>query len=265
MASGLGDLRHVTGLGRILFGLSMAALGALGIGFRDFAFAWQLVPKGLAWHDALAIASDAILLAGGVALLVPRTARLSALVLAGLLFLFVLLVRVPHVATQPLVEGNWYGLSETLTFVAGGWTIFSMLPARHGEAFARIGSVRLGQILFALALPALGLAHFFYLDQTAPLIPKWLPFHVPLAYFTGAGHITAGAGILLSVLPRLAATLEAVMVSLFTLLVWVPIVVATPKNAFDWTELLVSMAIAGAAWAVAESFRARASHFGRRT
>lgn len=240
----------------------MAGLGALGIAFRDFAFAWQLVPKGIAPHDALVLAAGAILLAGGIALLVPRIARFAAFAVAGLLFLFVLLVRVPHVVAQPFVEANWYGLSETLTFVAGGWTIFSMLPARH--AFASIGSVRLGQILFALALPALGLAHFFYLDQTAPLIPNWLPFHVALAYFTGAAHIAAGAGILLGVLPRLAATLEAVMVSLFTLLVWVPAVIATPKNPLDWTELLVSTAIAGAAWAVAESFYTRTSSFARR-
>jgi uncharacterized membrane protein len=264
MASGLGDLLRMTELGRILFGLSMAGLGALSIRFRDFAFAWQLVPKGIAWHDALTIASGAILLVGGMTLLLQQTARLSALVLAGLLFLFVLLVRLPHVLMQPSVEGNWYGVGETLTFVAGGWTIFSTLPARRGEAFAAIGSVRLGQNLFALALPALGLAHFFYLDQTTPLIPKWLPFHAPLAYFTGAAHIAAGAGILFGVLPRLAATLEAVMVSLFTLLVWIPIVVPTPKSAFDWTELLVSMAIAGAAWAVAESLRALTLGFARR-
>ncbi len=242
----------------------MAALGGLGIGFRDFAFAWQLVPKGIPEHDALAIVCGAILVAGGLALLVPRTARLSALALAAVLLLFVLAVRVPHAVAQPLVEGNWYGLSETLTFVAGSWTMFSMVPARHGQALARLGSVRAGQILFALALPALGLAHFFYMDQTAPLIPSWLPFHVPLAYFTGAAHIAAGLAILFGVLPRLAATLEAIMVSLFTLLVWVPVVIAAPGNAYDWTELLVSMAIAGAAWAVAESFHTPASTFAPR-
>ena len=95
----------------------------------------------------------------------------------------------------------------------------------------------------------------FYLDQTAPLIPSWLPFHVPLAYFTGAAHIAAGIGILLGVVPRLAATLEAVMVSLFTLLVWVPTVVAAPASRFNWAEIFVSTAITGSAWAVAGSFR----------
>lgn len=258
-----GGTMSMTTLGRVLFALSFAALGGLGIVFHDFAFAWQLVPKTVAWHDALTTACGAILLAGGTALLVPRTARLAALVLAGVLLVFVLLARVPPVFAHPLVEGSWYGVGETLTFVAGAWTIFSTLPARDGEAFAALASARLGQILFALALPALGLAHIVYLDQTAPLIPAWLPLHVPLAYFTGAAHIAAGMGILFGVLPRLAATLEAVMVGLFTLLIWVPTVAATPTSTYDWTELLVSAAITGAACAVAGSLGARPWGFAR--
>jgi uncharacterized membrane protein len=246
---------RMTGPGRLLFALSLAVLGAFTIGFPGFAPAWPLVPKGIVWHDALVNLSGAILLAGGIGLLVPRTAKPSSLVLAGFLLLQ-LLLQIPHVAAHPLVEVMWEQTSENLIYVAGAWTIFSMLP-RDGGAFANLGNVRAGQMLFALALPAIGLSHMLYLDQTAPLIPSWLPFHVPLAYLTGAAHIAAGAGILFGVLPRLAATLEAVMVSLFTLLVWIPIVTAPSPSRFDWAEICVSTVISGSAWAVAESFRGR--------
>ena len=47
------------------------------------------------------------------------------------------------------------------------------------------------------------------------------------------------------------------MVSLFTLIVWIPIVTATPANRFDLSEICVSAAISGAAWAVAGSFCGR--------
>ncbi|HEX4302600.1 MAG TPA: hypothetical protein VHZ78_07390 [Rhizomicrobium sp.] len=244
-------------VGRILFAVSCVMMGALGIAFHDFTPMSQMVPKGIAGHDAVTAVSGVILLAGGLALLVPRTARIAALVLTALLLLFELWLRVPPVVAHPLVEGTWYGVSETLTLIAGAWTIFSSLPARPGEALATFGNLRLGQILFGLALPAIGLSHFFYLDLTAPIIPSWLPFHVPLAYFTGAAHFAAGIGILLGILPRLAATLEAVMVSLFTLLVWVPVVIATPARYSNWTEISVSLAITGAAWAVAASLRDR--------
>ena len=212
----------------------------------------------------LAIVSGTFLLASAIALIGRPTVEAGALVLAGFLLLRELVLQVPAVVAHPLMEASWYSVSEDLVLLAGAWTIFSLLPPDRG-ALAKFRQVRAGQILFALALPAIGLSHMFYLDQTAPLIPPWLPLHVPLAYFTGAAHIAAGAAILFDVLARLAATLEAVMVSLFTLLVWVPTLSASPANRFDWAEICVSTAIAGAAWAVAESFRGRSWSWQRET
>jgi uncharacterized membrane protein len=247
---------RITGLGQFLFAVSFALLGAFSIFFPGFALAWPTVPKWIAWHETLTTISGAILLEGGVLLLVPRTARLASLMLAVLLLLRILLLQAPHVVAHPLVEGVWEELSENLIFVAGAWTIFSM-SAHEGGKRANFGNVRAGQVLFALATLPIGLSHFFYLNMTAPLIPSWLPFHVPLAYFTGAAWIAGGVAILSGVLSRLAATLVAVMVSLFTLLVWVPMVIAAPASRANWSETCVSAAISGAAWAVAESFRDR--------
>ena len=72
----------MTGPGRVLFALSFAALGALIIAWPDFAQVWQAIPKWLPWHDALATVYGAALLAGGIALFVPRMARRSSLALA---------------------------------------------------------------------------------------------------------------------------------------------------------------------------------------
>ncbi|HEY6579272.1 MAG TPA: hypothetical protein VIY09_08105 [Rhizomicrobium sp.] len=234
--------------------MSFAGLGGLLAGVHDFSLVWPPIPKAVVWHGVLATIYGATLLGGGIALLAPRMARSSALVLTAILLLRLLWLEAPHVAAHPLIEGVWEDFSENLAFVAGGWTIFSMLPRARG-ALANFGSVRVGQLLFALALPAFGLSHMFYMNMTAPLIPAWLPFHVPLAWFTGVAHIAAGAGIFFGVLPRLAATLEAVMVSLFTLLVWPPMLVAMPASRANWSEICVSAAISAAAWAVAESFR----------
>lgn len=237
-----------TGLGRVLFGLSFAVLGVLSIALPDFAKTWPLVPKDFAFHDALALLAAVILVLSSIGLLLPRFATGAALVLICLLALL-FAQQIPGVVAQPLVEGKWYNASEYLTFVAGAWTILSTLR------YARFGNARLGQILFGLALPAIGLAHLFYLDLTVPLVPAWLPFPVAIAYMTGAAHIAAGIAILTGVLAHLAAVLEAIMVSLFTLLVWVPMVIAAPTVPFNLSEICVSTAISGAAWAVAGSFR----------
>lgn len=238
---------RITGLGRIIFALSFAAVGVLMIGFHDFALMW--IPKIIPWRDVPATVVGVLLFAGGIALLVPRTAAPAALVLAGLSLLR-LLFQIRFVVAEPLIEVHYEVIGETLVQIAGAWTIFSMLP--RGAGF---GHVRAGQIIYGLALLPIGLSHFFYLNLTAPLIPSWLPFHLPLAYFTGAAHFAAGLGILLGVLPRLAATLEAIMVSLFLLLVWVPQLIAAPVSRSNWVETFATAAIMGAAWAVAESFR----------
>jgi len=244
----------IIGPARIVFAASFVLLGAFSIFFPGFALVWPSVPKLIAWHGTLAVLAGAALLAGGIFLLVPRTARLASLFLAVVLLLRILMLQAPHVVAHPLVEGTWEELGENLIFVAGAWTMFSMWP-RQRTTLANFGSVRAGQILFALALPAIGLSHFFYLGETAPLIPPWLPLHVPLSYLTGAAHFAAGLGILFGVLPRLAATLEAIMVSLFTFIVWVPMVIAAPTSPGNWSEICVSAAISAAAWAIANSLR----------
>ena len=85
--------------------------------------------------------------------------------------------------------------------------------------------------------------------------PSWLPVHFGWAYLTGAGHMAAGLAILLGVLPRLGATLEALMVSTFVLTVHVPGLLGAPGDRDQWTELFVACAIAGAAFLVADSYR----------
>ena len=84
-------------------------------------------------------------------------------------------------------------------------------------------------------------------------MPAWLPWHAGWADLTGIAYLAAGIAVLCGVCARFAATLTAVMMALFTLLIWIPGVAAAPKDRFQWTAMLISAALAAGACAVADA------------
>ncbi len=258
-------------LGHLTFAASFAAIGLLSLIYGDFALVWQPVPDGVPGRTLLAYLSGLMLLTCGLGMLMRRAARWAALVLAANLVAWLLLLRLPPLFAKPDNEGLWLGLGETLMLVTGGWILLAALPREDaGRDVAGGGSgsggnrwlngsgaMRLPRLLYGVALLPVGLSHIVYLKGTASMVPGFLPFHEGFAYLTGVGHIAAGLAILAMVLPRLAATAEAVMLSLFTLLVWVPSVAAAPGTRLPWTAFFVSAALTGAAWAVAGSLHDR--------
>jgi len=237
----------MTQAGRILFALSFVAIGILSLGSGDFALNWQLVPAWVPWRAPLAYASGLTLVASGLGILFERIASKAAIVLAANLALWVLLLQLPRVISNPGTEIVWNGLGEILALLCAAWILVASLSTRQSA------SLRIVQSVFGLALLPIGLAHLTYVPQTTQLVPAWLPFRVGLTYVTGTAHIAAGLGILFGVLPRLAATLEASMLAVFGLLVWAPRVAAAPTNRFPATAMLITLAVSGAAFIVATS------------
>jgi uncharacterized membrane protein len=248
---------RIRALGHLLFAIGLAGLGVLSVGSGDFAYTWQPVPEWVSGRASLALVSGLLLIGLGLGMLLKRTARASTLVMTIYLTAWVLVLQSPRVAHAPTNVGSWLGFCENLILVCGGWTLFLCLArSRHTLRSKFLIDPLVPRLLFGASCIVLGLSHFVYVDGTAAMVPAWLPDHVFFAYLTGAGHFAAGLAILLGVVPRLAATLEASMISIFVLLLHLPGVVSAPASRLQWTMLFVASALAGAAWVVAGSLRA---------
>jgi len=250
---------RIASVGHAVFAATMIALGILGLVKGDFAPIWQPVPQGFPAREVLAYVCSFLSLAGGVGLLWPRSAAISARALFVYLLLWLLLFKARFILQAPTVEVSYQTCGETAVIVAGAWVLYAWFAAEWDKRrvpFA-VGDkgVRRARVLYALALIAFGLSHFAYVNMTAPLVPAWLPAHVFWAYFTGGTFLAAAAAVLVGVWARLAAALSALQVGLFTLLVWGPILAAGHVSAQHWGEFVVSWTITAGAWVVADSYR----------
>jgi uncharacterized membrane protein len=237
--------------GRWVFAATMIGLGVIGLVTGHFTPTWSGVPSGLPARAALAYLCALIALGCGAGLLWQRSAAVASRVLLVYLVLWFLVFRVPLVFEAPASSGAWWACGATAVMAAAAWVLYAGLNA--GFASGDNG-VRIARMLYGLGVIPFGVAHFTFLERTVSLVPAWLPWHLAWAYLTGCAFIAAGLAVLSGVSARLAATLLAMQLGLFTLLVWVPILLGSP-SASDWNEFIESCALTAAAWVVAESYR----------
>jgi uncharacterized membrane protein YphA (DoxX/SURF4 family) len=254
---------RIVGLGHGLFAIAIASLAILNLTYGDSAPMGQSLPSWIPWREPWVYGSALLVLGASAGLCFSRTALPSALTIGAYQAVWAVICA-PPILSQPLSVDAWYGFCEALTSLVGAYILYTMLrwQSRGLEMpIASARAVRTAQVLFGLNCVFYGWSHFAYADYTASMVPTWLPGRLGFAYFTGLGHIAAGIGIIVGILPRLAATLEAIMMSLFGLLVWVPSFLARPRPEWatppqnQWSELVVNLALAASAWIVATSLR----------
>jgi len=247
---------RIARVSHIVFAVTMICVGILGLIKGYYAVVWQPIPKSV---PALVYVCSVVSLISGIGLLWRRTAAVAARVLLACLLLWLLLLRLPGVFVSPTVD-FWWAACKTAVMAAAAWVVYAGFATewdrkRLGFATGDKG-LRVARVLYGLALIPFGLAHFIYLQNTVSLVPGWLPWHSFWAYFTGWAFIAAGVAVIIGVCARLAAALSAAEIGGFTLLVWVPIMIAPGlRSTFQWSETVLSVALTAGAWVVADSYR----------
>jgi len=246
----------VSNLGGRVYGLGAVALGLVGIVWGAFATVWQPVQTvGLPDHGALAYVTAACLLCAGVAIQWRRSAAPGLLVLAILYFLFALLW-LPRVVGYPHIFGTWAGFLEEFALVAAASVVYASLPPHDSPGSVR--TARVGRLAFGVCAVSFGLSHFFAVQQTASMVPVWIPPGQRFwAMATGLFHLLAGVAILSGVFDVLASRMLTLMLATFGALVWAPALLAQPREHMVWAGNAINLALMGAAWAVADSIASR--------
>ena len=251
------------GFGHALFAVTMIALGIMGLIKGGFVAIWSGVPRGLPARVALAYLCAVVCLGSGIGLFWSRSAGIVSRVLLASFVLWMLLFRLPLIVRDPTSSGAWWACGEIAVMIAAAWVLMVWFAGDRGgtgrgfvaDFVTGERGLAMARVLYGLGIIAFGVAHFTFLERTVGMVPKWLPWHLGWAYFTGGALVVAGVAIIANVWARLAALLSAVELSLFTLLVWGPVIVAGP-DAEQWNEFVDSWVLTAAAWVVADSYRA---------
>lgn len=110
-----------------------------------------------------------------------------------------------------------------------------------------------GRILFGLAMMAFGVQNFIYGDGVFGLepVPRW--FLSPRTWSAVSGLILLGSGygLVTGVKRRPAAVAVAVVLSVWTIALQAPRLIAAPYSGNAWTAALETLALCGAAWVLA--------------
>jgi uncharacterized membrane protein YphA (DoxX/SURF4 family) len=250
MATRFADRRVLSNLGSYVYGAGAIALGISGLVWTDFATNWQRVQGNVPHRGALACITAVYELGAGAAVLWGRTARTGAMMLAILYSVFALLW-VPQILGSPRVYDVWGNFFEEFALVIAGAVLYA--------SFAPPASVWAGKTaqisrLFGICAISFALEHLFYLSGTASFVPKWIPpGQMFWAITTAVFFLLAAVAILSGFLAGLASHLLTAMIAGFEALVWAPRLFAGPHLHFAWAGNAICLAMAGAAWVVADS------------
>jgi len=210
----------------------------------------------LAWHNyngshqlrSLVYAAAAAEIFGGAAIQFRRTAKTGAAILSVAYLVFAILC-VPGIVAKPQIYNSWGNFFEQFSLLTGAGIAY----ARLTSAWSRETLPRIGRILLAICVASFTLEQAIYLDATADLVPKWIPpSQMFWAITTTVFFALAAVALLANRMSLLATRLLTLMLVIFGLLVWIPLLLSAPHSHTNWSENAETFAIAGTAWILAD-------------
>ncbi|MBV9761883.1 MAG: hypothetical protein JO340_15080 [Acidobacteriaceae bacterium] len=237
--------------GRIIFGASAVLFGVIALIWHDTE-TWQSLRRiwTLPFGAAIGACLMVLQIACGVGIQFVRTVRLASLILVGVYLCFSLAC-VPGIFAAPGVYAQYGSFFEQFSLLCGAVALMGATEANAARAAAFAGVARIGLGFCAVSF---ALAQIVYLKVTAELVPKWIPPNRTFwALATTVAFALAAIAILSNRQAPLAMRWMTLMLALFGVLVWIPLLVAHREAHGNWSECSLTWLITGAAWMVAEN------------
>lgn len=225
--------------------------GVVTLAWRDLHAWQQVLPLRPVPHSQTFLyIAGAVQFFGGLAILWRPTWRVGSLSL-GCIYLIFTLLSVPDIVAAPLVFNNWGGPLEQFSLASAALIIYGETSSKTRIRAQRLA--RIGYWCFGICVVSFALEQLAYFSATAGLVPKWIPPGQTFwAIATTSAFLLAAGALFSGILALLASRLLAAMLLAFGFLIWVPAIIANPRQLFNWTEHNLNLAIAGAAWIVAD-------------
>lgn len=238
-------------LGRHVYGLAALLFGLVALAWHDFNIWQQIRVLGDITHRGVLVYIYATLeLVGGIAIQWRKTARAGAAALGAISLIFALLW-VPFIVAKPQVYDLWGNFFEQFSLVSGALIVYATVDESDSKRSAMLA--RIGYICFGLCVISFTLEQLFYLSGTASFVPKWIPpGQMFWATTTTIAFALAALALFSGVWDLLASRLLTVMIVGFGLFIWLPAPFVDPHKQINWAGNAENLAIAGAAWIVAD-------------
>jgi uncharacterized membrane protein YphA (DoxX/SURF4 family) len=217
------DAFGLTALGPVFVAAALAAFA--GEHFTAAALS-QLVPKWMPARLFIAYFVGAAHLAAALSFVARRYIRWSALCLALMFALFVLLMDLPAAVTRPAIRILWSLAARETTFAIGALALFATVTKggwpRRAKALAAIA-----RIWTAAVLVFYGVENVLY-PQFSPGVPAitptpvWIPLPMLVAYATGILLVAFGIAMFVGKYASAAAAGCGVLMTLLTVALYTP-------------------------------------------
>jgi uncharacterized membrane protein len=252
-------------MGRIFYGLAIAATGIQQFFFKDFfLILFPSLPFQIPGLIYFAHLVAAFLAVAGIAIALSIRVKEFAYSLACLFLFFFLFCYVPFELFlspySPIHLGIWVSPLKEFAYAGGAFAIVNKIPAEANAVELKSGFIRFldrlapyGRVMFSITMISFGVSHFYYTQTVQDMVPEWIPSHLFWTYFAAVALIGSGIAIILKFRIQLIGNLLGIMIFLWFILLHIPDAWTNPltNNGNEVTSAFSALAFSGIAFIIA--------------